>query len=144
MASTVWRSPAGRLLASAPWPDEERIPLDLMIDTIGRVVAAVDLPVGTDLECGYGVANTVRRQSGVGRRREPRGLGRSRLTAVSGGPRMAGANGATVVDAGEESQGAATAQQLSPGKRDADEASGHRHHGKRRGGLPGCGQASGE
>lgn len=42
-------------------PDGERIPLDLMIDTIGRVVVAVDLPFGTDLESGYGVADTVRR-----------------------------------------------------------------------------------
>jgi len=55
------------IAASYGYPDGEWIPLDLMIDTIGRVVAAVDLPVSADLESGYGdVADTVRRAIGVG------------------------------------------------------------------------------
>jgi len=49
------------------YPDGEQIPLDLMIDVIGRIAAAVDLPVSADLESGYGdVAETVRRAIGVG------------------------------------------------------------------------------
>jgi len=49
------------------YPDGERIPLDLMIDAVGRIAAAVDLPVSADLEAGYGdVATTVRRAIGAG------------------------------------------------------------------------------
>jgi 2-methylisocitrate lyase-like PEP mutase family enzyme len=55
------------IAASHGYPDGEKIPLDLMIDAIGRIVAAVDLPVSADLESGYGdVADTVRRAIGVG------------------------------------------------------------------------------
>ncbi|MEM7226077.1 MAG: isocitrate lyase/phosphoenolpyruvate mutase family protein [Pseudomonadota bacterium] len=36
--------------------DGEQIPLDLALDNIRRIVAAVDLPVTADLEGGYGVA----------------------------------------------------------------------------------------
>ncbi len=55
------------IAASHGYPDGEQIPLDLMIDAIGRIVAAVDLPVSADLESGYGdVADTVRRAIGVG------------------------------------------------------------------------------
>lgn len=43
-------------------PDGERIPPDLMIETVQRISASVDLPVTADLEAGYGdVATTVRR-----------------------------------------------------------------------------------
>jgi 2-methylisocitrate lyase-like PEP mutase family enzyme len=55
------------IAASYGYPDGEQIPLDLMIDAIGRIVAAVDIPVSADLESGYGdVADTVRRAIGVG------------------------------------------------------------------------------
>ena len=74
-AKVVADSPGCRALATAShsiaasygYPDGEQIPLDLMIDAIGRIVAAVDLPVSADLESGYGdVAGTVRRVIGVG------------------------------------------------------------------------------
>lgn len=74
-AKVVADSPGCRALATAShsiaasfgYPDGEQIPLDLMIDAIGRIVAAVDLPVSADLESGYGdVAETVRRAIGVG------------------------------------------------------------------------------
>lgn len=74
-AKVVADSPGCRALATAShsiaasfgYPDGEKIPLDLMIDAIGRIVAAVDLPVSADLESGYGdVADTVRRAIGVG------------------------------------------------------------------------------
>ena len=55
------------IAATLGYPDGERIPLDLMIDMVGRVAAAVDLPVSADLEAGYGDAGeTVRRAIGVG------------------------------------------------------------------------------
>jgi len=74
-AKVVADSPGCRALATAShsiaascgYPDGEKIPLELMIDAIGRIVAAVDLPVSADLESGYGdVADTVRRAIGVG------------------------------------------------------------------------------
>lgn len=74
-AKVVGDSPGCRALATAShsiaasygYPDGEQIPLDLMIDAIGRIAAAVDLPVSADLESGYGdVADTVRRTIGVG------------------------------------------------------------------------------
>ena len=57
-AKVVADSPGCRALATAShsiaashgYPDGEKIPLDLMIDAIGRIVAAVDLPVSADLE----------------------------------------------------------------------------------------------
>ncbi len=74
-AKVVADSPGCRALATAShsiaashgYPDGEKIPPDLMIDAIARIVAAVDLPVSADLESGYGaVAETVRRAIGVG------------------------------------------------------------------------------
>lgn len=38
------------------YADGEKIPLDLALDNIRRIAAAVDLPVTMDLEGGYGVA----------------------------------------------------------------------------------------
>ena len=38
------------------YEDGEQIPLDLMLEAVGRVVEAVDLPVTADLEGGYGDA----------------------------------------------------------------------------------------
>jgi 2-methylisocitrate lyase-like PEP mutase family enzyme len=44
------------------YPDGENIPLELHLDMVGRIVAAVDLPVTMDLEAGYGnPGDTVRR-----------------------------------------------------------------------------------
>jgi len=49
------------------YQDGERIPRDLMLEAVGRVVAAVDLPVTADLEAGYGdAAETARRAIGLG------------------------------------------------------------------------------
>ena len=55
------------IAASHGYLDGEQIPLDEMITAIGRIAAAVDLPVTADLEAGYGdVGTTVRRAIGVG------------------------------------------------------------------------------
>ena len=49
------------------YEDGENIPRDLMLEAVGRVVDAVDLPVTADLEAGYGdAAETVRRAIGLG------------------------------------------------------------------------------
>jgi len=55
------------IAASWGYEDGENIPLDLMLDTVGRIVASTDLPVTADLEGGYGdAAETVRRAIGIG------------------------------------------------------------------------------
>ncbi|WNV84470.1 isocitrate lyase/phosphoenolpyruvate mutase family protein [Umezawaea sp. Da 62-37] len=55
------------IAASYGYPDGEQIPVDLMIEAVGRIAAAVDLPVTADLEGGYGDAGeTVRKAIGVG------------------------------------------------------------------------------
>ena len=55
------------IAASYGYPDGEQIPRDLMIEAVGRIAAAVDLPVTADLEAGYGDAGeTVRRAIDVG------------------------------------------------------------------------------
>jgi 2-methylisocitrate lyase-like PEP mutase family enzyme len=49
------------------YEDGEHIPRDLMLQAVGRVADAVDLPVTADLEAGYGdAAETVRRAIGLG------------------------------------------------------------------------------
>jgi 2-methylisocitrate lyase-like PEP mutase family enzyme len=49
------------------YPDGERIPVDLMLDMVGRIAAAVDVPVSADLEAGYGdPGETIRRAIGLG------------------------------------------------------------------------------
>jgi 2-methylisocitrate lyase-like PEP mutase family enzyme len=49
------------------YDDGQHIPVDLMIDAVGRIVAAVALPVTADLEAGYGnPGETIRRALGVG------------------------------------------------------------------------------
>jgi 2-methylisocitrate lyase-like PEP mutase family enzyme len=49
------------------YEDGERIPLDLMLEAVGRIVVGVDLPVTADLEGGYGDAGeTCRRAIGLG------------------------------------------------------------------------------
>jgi 2-methylisocitrate lyase-like PEP mutase family enzyme len=56
------------IAATFGYPDGEKIPLDLMLDMVGRIVEAVgDLPVSADLDSGYGnPGETVRRAIGVG------------------------------------------------------------------------------
>ncbi len=55
------------IAASYGYEDGENIPLDLMLEAVGRVVDATDLPVTADLEGGYGdPAETVRRAIGIG------------------------------------------------------------------------------
>ncbi|HZM77176.1 MAG TPA: isocitrate lyase/phosphoenolpyruvate mutase family protein [Candidatus Limnocylindrales bacterium] len=49
------------------YPDGEHLPADLMLETVRRIAAAVDLPVTADLEAGYGdVATTVRQAVDAG------------------------------------------------------------------------------
>jgi 2-methylisocitrate lyase-like PEP mutase family enzyme len=42
------------IAATFGYEDGENIPLDLHLDMVGRIVAAVDLPVSMDFEAGYG------------------------------------------------------------------------------------------
>jgi 2-methylisocitrate lyase-like PEP mutase family enzyme len=74
-AAVVAAQPGCRALATAShsiaatmgYPDGQRIPADLMIDMVGRIAAAVELPVTADLEAGYGdPGETVRKAIGVG------------------------------------------------------------------------------
>lgn len=49
------------------YEDGEKIPVDLMIEVVGRIAASTDLPVTADLEAGYGnPGETVRKAIGVG------------------------------------------------------------------------------
>jgi 2-methylisocitrate lyase-like PEP mutase family enzyme len=55
------------IAATLGYEDGEHIPLDLMLDMVGRIVQATDLPVSADLEGGYGDSGeTIRRAIGVG------------------------------------------------------------------------------
>ena len=55
------------IAVSYGYEDGENIPVDLMIEAVGRIAAATDLPVSADLEGGYGNAGeTVRKAIGVG------------------------------------------------------------------------------
>ncbi len=55
------------IAATLGYEDGEQIPRDLMLDMVGRIVAATDLPVTADLEGGYGdPAGTIRRAIGIG------------------------------------------------------------------------------
>lgn len=45
------------------YPDGEHIPLDLHLDMVGRITAAVDLPVSMDMEAGYGDAGETARRA---------------------------------------------------------------------------------
>ena len=74
-ARAVAAVPETRALATAShaiaamygYEDGEHIPRDLMLEAVGRVVDAVDLPVTADLEAGYGdAADTVRRAIAIG------------------------------------------------------------------------------
>ncbi|MRX43942.1 isocitrate lyase/PEP mutase family protein [Agromyces kandeliae] len=74
-ATTVAALPETRALATAShsiaalfgYPDGEHIPADLMLDMVGRIARAVDMPVSADLEAGYGnPRETIRRAIGEG------------------------------------------------------------------------------
>ena len=55
------------IAATYGYRDGEQIPVDLMLDMVGRIAAAVELPVTADLEAGYGdPADTIRRAVGLG------------------------------------------------------------------------------
>jgi 2-methylisocitrate lyase-like PEP mutase family enzyme len=55
------------IASSFGYPDGEKIPLDLHLDMVRRIVAAVELPVTMDFEAGYGDAGeTARRAIAVG------------------------------------------------------------------------------
>jgi len=74
-AQVVAGTPGVRALATAShsiaatfgYEDGENIPLDLHLDMVGRIAAAVDVPVTMDFEAGYGDAGeTVRRAISAG------------------------------------------------------------------------------
>jgi 2-methylisocitrate lyase-like PEP mutase family enzyme len=55
------------IAAAFGYEDGERIPVDLMLDMVGRIALCTDLPVTADLEAGYGSpGETVRRAIGMG------------------------------------------------------------------------------
>ena len=55
------------IAASWGYEDGENIPVDTMIEAVGRIVEATTLPVSADLEGGYGDApGTIRKAIGVG------------------------------------------------------------------------------
>jgi 2-methylisocitrate lyase-like PEP mutase family enzyme len=80
----VWDVASARVVASTPgtvalatashaiaasygYPDGEQIPRDLMLEAVGRIVDAVEMPVTADLEAGYGdAADTCRRAISMG------------------------------------------------------------------------------
>ncbi|HEY3015928.1 MAG TPA: isocitrate lyase/phosphoenolpyruvate mutase family protein [Nocardioides sp.] len=65
--TTALATASHAIAVSYGYEDGENIPVDLMIETVGRIAAAVDLPVTADLEGGYGDApETVRKAIGVG------------------------------------------------------------------------------
>ena len=51
------------IAATFGYEDGENIPLGLHLDMVGRIVAAVDLPVTMDLEAGYGDAGETARRA---------------------------------------------------------------------------------
>src|SRR4051794_11719261 len=72
ISATVVASTGGaRALATAShsisatfgYEDGEKIPLDLHLDMVGRIVRAVDLPVTMDFEAGYGDAGETARRA---------------------------------------------------------------------------------
>jgi 2-methylisocitrate lyase-like PEP mutase family enzyme len=55
------------IAASLGYKDGENIPLDLMVEAVGRIAASTALPVSADLESGYGnPGETTRKAIGVG------------------------------------------------------------------------------
>lgn len=65
--TTALATASHSIAASYGYEDGENIPLNLMLEAVGRIVASTDLPVTADLEGGYGdAAETVRQAIGVG------------------------------------------------------------------------------
>ena len=65
--TTALATASHSIAAAFGYPDGEKIPLDLMLEQVKRIVDATDLPVTADLEGGYGdAAETVRRAIGLG------------------------------------------------------------------------------
>jgi 2-methylisocitrate lyase-like PEP mutase family enzyme len=65
--TTALATASHAIAASYGYEDGENIPLDLVLEAVGRIVASTTLPVTADLEGGYGdAAETVRRAIGVG------------------------------------------------------------------------------
>ena len=65
--TTALATASHSIAASYGYADGEHIPVDLMIEAVGRIAAATSLPVTADLEGGYGdPAETVRKAIGVG------------------------------------------------------------------------------
>ena len=65
--TTALATASHAIAAMYGYEDGEHIPRDLMLEAVGRVVEAVDLPVTADLEAGYGdAAETARRAIGLG------------------------------------------------------------------------------
>ena len=70
-AQVVASTPGVKALATAShsiastfgYPDGENIPLELHLDMVGRIAAAVDLPVTMDFEAGYGDAGETARRA---------------------------------------------------------------------------------
>jgi 2-methylisocitrate lyase-like PEP mutase family enzyme len=65
--TTALATASHSIAASYGYADGENIPVDLMIEAVGRIAAATELPVTADLEAGYGdAAETVRKAICVG------------------------------------------------------------------------------
>jgi 2-methylisocitrate lyase-like PEP mutase family enzyme len=65
--TTALATASHSIAASLGYEDGENIPVDEMLEAVGRIAAATSLPVTADLEGGYGdAAETVRRAIGVG------------------------------------------------------------------------------
>ena len=65
--TTALATASHSIAASYGYPDGENIPVDLMLEAVGRIAASTQLPVTADLEAGYGdAAETVRRAIGLG------------------------------------------------------------------------------
>ncbi len=65
--TTALATASHSVAAAYGYPDGEQIPRDLMVEAVGRIAAAVDLPVTADLEAGYGdPGGTIARAIDVG------------------------------------------------------------------------------
>ena len=65
--TTALATASHSVAAAYGYPDGEQIPRDLMIEAVGRIAGAVDLPVTADLEAGYGdPGGTIARAIDVG------------------------------------------------------------------------------
>lgn len=65
--TTALATASHSIAASYGYPDGEQIPRELMLEAVGRIAAAVDLPVTADLEAGYGdPGGTISRAIDVG------------------------------------------------------------------------------